>query len=1076
MPTLTPSSRMRTNYCLIAVFLLLGSTMTTNRAWAQSESASVSGRVTDQSGAALPGVEIEIKNTDTNVTQEAKTNGEGFYVIPSIRPGNYLMNVRKQSFRTTSVTGITLNVQDNLSRNFTLQVGASAESVTVRGDGVNVNTTDGTVSTVIDRKFVENIPLNGRSLQDLLTLAPGAALVGNIGSGGNTAAGYGGEISVNGQRTEANYFTVDGVSANVGTNPSDLGGGAGFAGATPASTAVGTTQSIVSLDALQEFRAQTSSYSAEYGRTPGGQFGFTTRSGTNEWHGSAYDYFRNEALDANNWFLDQLGQAKVKERQNDFGGTLGGPILIPGLYDGKDKTFFFFSYEGLRLWTPQGLQTSFVPDAALRSSSPTALQPILNSFPLPNAGEDGFGDGFAYYKIGVSNPSAIDNIGIRIDHNLNSRLKIFGRYANTPTVSTVYSSSQKADSNINAQTLTVGATTAVSARQTNELRFNITQTASGQNKVTIPVNGSSPIDLSSLPGPNGGSFPQFGSELFVGLFLPNNVRAVTSSGTAKNSQRQYNLVDTHNLIMGRHSLKFGIDWRRLSTYAQPYTAEEDFDYFSSSSISSNSADFSDISATPIIEPIYNNFSSFVEDEWKFNSRLSLALGLRWDINPAPTNARGPSPYTLDQVADLATAKLAPAGTPLWQTDWRAFAPRFGAAYQLSRKTGRELVVRGGIGEFYDLGSSKGSNGFNGIGISAIEYFATSSFPFSSAQLDSLPPSSVAAPYGNFIYAFDPHLRLPYTLEWTFALEQSLGSNNSLTATYLGSAGRKLLTTHQYAPENLGNPNFDPNVCSACLFVTTNASSSDYNALQAQYERRLSRGLQALASYTWSHSIDTASNNFILATLARGNSDFDIRHNVQVAVTYDVPGDYKNRILSRVLTHWGFDTRVSAHSATPVDVVGSVTEDPVSHTELSYDANIVPGQPLVLYGSQYPGGRILNANAYEAAPNGVEGNAGRNSARGFGTWQANLALRREFPITERLRLHFRAEAFNIFNHPNFGDVVNYVGSGACPTRAPAQGFNCFGVATATQNQSLGGLSALYQSGGPRSLQIALKLSF
>jgi Carboxypeptidase regulatory-like domain/TonB-dependent Receptor Plug Domain len=312
-------------FVLVTVHLSLAAA-----SWAQTGSAAISGRVTDQSNAVMPDVEVEVKNVDTGISQLTKTNGDGIYSLAALSPGHYVMSVRKSQFRTVAVTGITFNVQDNLSRNFVLQVGSSAESVTVNGSSIVMNTTDASVSTVIDRQFVANMPLNGRSLQDLLALVPGVALVGNAGNGGNTGPGNGGEFTVNGQRTEANSFTVDGVSTNVGTQPGNFGGGAGFGGGTPAETALGTTQSMVSVDALQEFRATTSTYSAEYGRTPGGQFSFTTRSGTNDWHGSAFDYFRNEALDANNWFNNAATPQvpREKERQNDFGGVLGGLLLF----------------------------------------------------------------------------------------------------------------------------------------------------------------------------------------------------------------------------------------------------------------------------------------------------------------------------------------------------------------------------------------------------------------------------------------------------------------------------------------------------------------------------------------------------------------------------------------------------------------------------------------------------------------------------------------------------------------------------------------------------------------------------
>ena len=1035
----------------------------------QTEAATISGRVADPTGAVVPGAAVQLQSAERGTLQGTTTNSNGIYVFPAVQPGVYHITVRKEGFHQVDYVGLTANTQAHIEQNFRLQVGSVTESVTVRADAVNVNTTDAAVSTVIDHKFVESMPLNGRSFQDLLTLAPGVALIGNGGGVGES-----GEITVNGQRTEANYFTVDGVSATNGPpDPFFFGVGAGYAGSTPAQTALGTTQSIVSIDALQEFRATTSTYSAEYGRTPGGQFSFTTRSGTNGWHGSAYDYFRNDALDANNWFLDQLGQPKEKERQNDFGGTLGGPIVIPGLYNGKDKTFFFFSYEGLRLWTPQGVQTVAVPDATLRKTAPAALQPILNAFPVANQGEDGLNDGLGIYSAGVSNPATIDSISARVDHTFNDRVKVFGRYANTPTVSSFYGDSLKFSNVANNRPLTVGATVMVSSRQTNELRFNITEGDQLLTTASTNAGGATPFDITSLPGPNGKPFPAIGTEVSLCLCYSQFPRFILHQ--ARDAQRQYNLTDTHTWAVGAHNLKFGLDWRRISTSVGGLLAQ-DFAFNSEASVLSNSPDSvnaDDILSSPV-EPVFTNFSAFVADEWKVTRRLSLSLGLRWDVNPPPGNARGALPYTLDQITDLATAKLAAAGTPLWKTDWRGFAPRIGVAYQLRQAPGYETVVRGGFGEFYDMGNTYGSAGFKGIGFSVFTAVAGASFPLSSAQL-ALPAPSVTPPYTGIVEAFDPHLRLPYTLEWNLALEQALGSNNALTVTYVGSAGRRLLTQFQYAPESLGNPNFDGNVCGGCLFVTRNLTASDYEALQVQFQRQLVHGLQALASYTWSHSIDDASNNFTLQELLRGSSDFDIRHNFQAAITYDVPGSYSNPVLSGILKHWSLDTRVMAQSAPPVDVQGSQVFDPATQTLLNYHPNAVPGQPLYLYGSQYPGGRALNYNAYQAVPDGVEGNAGRNSARGLGAWQLNLALRREFPVHERLKLQFRAEAFNIFNHPNFTGIYNFLPFGPCGPPQPQQPLFCFGVAGATPNQT-GTVNSLYASGGPRSLQLALKLTF
>ena len=1084
--SLATGAALRNFSAALMVLLLL---LPCGSATAQTESASISGTITDQQGALVPDTQIQIVNTDTGTILNTTTNKAGVYTAPGLKPGHYRILVTKQGFRQVDVRDITLNVQDSVNRNFTLSLGATSETIQVNGSSININTTDASVSTVIDRDFVENMPLNGRSFQDLLALVPGVTLVGNAGNGDNAGPGRAGDFTVNGQRTEANSFSVDGVSANVGTAPGLVGYGAGFGGGTAAETALGTTQSMVSVDALQEFRATTSTYSAEYGRTPGGQFSFTTRSGTNDWHGSAFDYFRNEVLDANNYFNNTEDVPREKERQNDFGGVLGGPIRIPHIYNGKDKTFFFFSYEGLRLWTPEGLQTSSVPDLCLRgvnpatnctgtnTPAPASLLPILNAFPLPNKGEDGLNDGLGIYQIGESYPSSIDSISIRVDHNFSDKFKIFGRYANTPSVTSTYSQAVQNNSIINNRLVTLGATNIITSTQSNELRFNITQANSSSQALSINLGGATPFDITMLPGPNGSNLSATaGGELQVCLCFGGYPSI--NIGQETNAQRQYNVTDTYSWTSGHHSLKFGVDWRRLSTYAKPVTIDEAAYFYGEAEVLANNAglDGGDIEAfselpSPV-EPLYKNFSAFAQDEWRVTNRLSLSLGLRWDVNPAPTNLTGPSPYTLNQITDLATAQLAPEGTPLWKTDWRAFAPRFGGAYQLRQAPGRETVLRAGLGIFYDTGNTTGSEGFySGIGFVSSAVFTNVGFPLTSAQV-TLPAPTVAPPYSAGVFAFDPNLKLPYTLQWNAALEQALGNKQALTVSYIGSAGRRLLETYNLFPSY---PDYAEN---QGVNITKNGPTSDYNALQVQFERTLSRGLQALASYTYSHSIDDASSNFDLSdVLERGSSDFDIRHNFQAGFTYDVRGQYANRTLAGLLKHWAFDTRVTARSALPVDVIGRLyVVDTGTQAEVRYHPNLVPGQPLYLYGSQYPGGKIINYDAFNVPTSGPgfdsEGDTPRNYARGFGAWQTNFAVRREFPIHERLRLQFRAEAFNLFNHTSFGYVTPYLSYGPY---SPERTYG-FGAAQNTLNNSVGGLNALYQTGGPRSFQFALKLIF
>src|SRR5882724_11623239 len=338
----------------------------------QTETATVSGLVTDRTAAAVSGAEVRLQSVERGTVTTTSTNDAGIYVFPSVYPGQYQISVQKQGFKQVDLLGLIVNVQDHIEQNVHLEIGSVAESVTVNASDLHINTTDATVSTVVDRQFAENLPMNGRTFQTLIELAPGVV----------TAASNledGGQFNINGQRANANYWTVDGVGANVGIASYSIPGN-GLSGSLGSFSALGGTNSLVSVDALQEFRILTSTYAPEFGRTPGGQISIVTRSGTNAFHGSAFDYLRNDVLDANDWFGDFANLPKPEERQNDFGGTLSGPIL-------KDRTFFFFSYEGLRLRLPQTL-LSTVPDLAARQNALPAMQPYLNAFPLPNGVDD----------------------------------------------------------------------------------------------------------------------------------------------------------------------------------------------------------------------------------------------------------------------------------------------------------------------------------------------------------------------------------------------------------------------------------------------------------------------------------------------------------------------------------------------------------------------------------------------------------------------------------------------------------------------------------------------------------------
>jgi hypothetical protein len=1040
-------------------FLVVLTLVFSSFAFAQSTNATISGGVTDPSGNFIVNAEVEIANDATGVVYSATTNNSGMYIVPILPPGHYHVQVSKPGFKTIITADVVLNVQSALALNFTLPVGATSESVTVGSASAPINTTDASVSTVVDRQFVENMPLNGRSLQSLVSLAPGVVQT-PIPYG--SSAGNSGEFSVNGQRTESNYYTVDGVSANVGLGNQGTFS-AGAAGLTPSQTALGTTQTLASIDALEEFRINTSTYSAEYGRTPGGQISLQTRSGTDSLHGSLFDYFRNDALDANNWFNDNAVPPirKTAERQNDFGGTAGGPVLIPRIYDGRHRSFFFYSFEGLRLTVPTPAETIEVPSSELRQSTASGLQSFINGFPAANGSPVSGVDGLAYFTGAFSLPSRLNTHSVRLDHSIGAETHVFGRYNDANSSTESRSSSDLAQLTVArsiARTATSGVSRSFGNGIFNDARFNYSWTANKSLASIDAFGGATSSNLGALL-PNAPSpYTQFAAFIFMG-----SVPAIDLANLNQ-MQTQVNVIDTQQFSWGRHSLKFGLDYRRLDSTSLANQLLAILIYGSTQQLQDNSSELAQISTSGVVppEPIYQNFSAFGQDEWKATSSTTISYGIRWDLNPSPTNGSGRTPPVLDQVNNLATAHIAPDGTREWNTDYAGFAPRFGLASQLRKSPGRETFLRVGVGNFFDTGNTLGSLGFTYLGFGSTQRYSGMSLPFPSSVY-KLPAPSTTAPYNQTVVAYDRNLKLPYALQWSVALEQALGASRSLTLGYVGSAGRRLLSGQFVDPENVN----DAFSAGHGAYIVTNSSWSGFNSLQAQFNQRLMHGFELLASMTWAHSIDNRSTSFInFQPLVKADSDFDIRENFQLAATYNAPAPVGSRLLGMVARGWALDVRAFARSAPPVDVFGSAYIAP-DGTEEYARPNVVPGAPLYIHApdASIPGGKRFNFAAFQAVT-GTQGNAPRNFLRGFPAAEIDAAVRREFRLENDLRFQFRAEAFNILNHPIFGSIYNDL------TYGPGQ----FGLAYNTLNVALKNQSALYEQGGPRSLQLALKILF
>lgn len=1037
----------------------------------QSTNASLAGRITDPSTALIAEAKVAAVNTATNVRYETTATGAGEYRLPNLPPGTYDIEVEKAGFQRLIKPGVTLRVQDGVQLDLEMKVGSASDSVTVEAGTPLVSIGSSAVSTVVERAFVENMPLSGRSFQALIDLTPGQVTVPSYYSAI-------GQFSVNGQRTDTNYFYVDGVSANVGiTQGSNVYLAAAGAGAAPATSNNGGYNSLVSLEALREYRIQTSTFDPEYGRTPGAQLSIVTRSGTNQWHGSLFEYLRNEIFDSRDYFARFYNLPKPAEKQNDFGGSLGGPIL-------RNKLFFFFSYEGLRLRVPF-TRTEIVPSTFLRASAIPAVQPLLNAYPLPTQG-DVPGVPTATAVSSFSDPSTLNASSLRLDWTANSKLSLFVRGNYAPSngeqngAFDYFSRATLSHTIADVDTTTAGATYLFSSKVVDDFRVNLSHSKGAT--VVDPTNFGGAVAPSEQYLFSSNPAASLSNAVFD-LVMLDGTSGYYVGNDATNRQKQINLVDSVSWSRGRHSFKFGVDYRRLSptngyrTWDIVYLANS-FAQLAQGQIVQATIDTNDAS---VLRPVFTNVSLYAQDSWRINPRLTLTYGLRWDYDPPPSDNGGHPLFTAANLKDPDDVALAPPGTPLWQANKLNFAPRVGLAYMVDNHPGGELVLRGGWGFVYGLGNQQGAQGTLGFPYSRSKMLSGSDYTFPISPADGAPvPYSLNPPYG-FVFAFDPHLKDPRIYEWSVALEKALGRSRSVQIAYVGNKGDDLLRRNMLTPLMGGNPDF------SYLDVVTNDGYSYYDALQVQFNQRLWQGLQVLASYTWAHAIDNGSSvnlptpytNVYNPAWDRGDADFDMRQSFSAAASYLVPGTHRNRTLE-VLTHgWALDSLFRVNTALPVNVTTGVF--PAFGLNWNTDAgyqrpNLVSGQPLYLYGP-YPGGRRINPAAFSTpASSFAQGNLGRNALRGFGAWQEDLALRRTFRINERFSLQARAEAFNIFNHTNFGNP-GAQSDGANHLNSPN-----FGLSTQVLSNSLGtggadgGFSPLYQMGGPRSLQFALRLEF
>jgi hypothetical protein len=925
--------------------------------------------------------------------------------------------------------------------------------VTVYG---NAKEGEGSVATVIDQQLVQGLMLPGRSFPSLFLLTPGIVMMPAQQALSNDR-----EFSFNGQPTNANYFTVDGVSVNtavgVDGDQLDLGQAVGYGVA-------GTSMNVLPADAVREMEIQTATLSPIFGRQAGGQIQLTSRSGTSQFHGAVSESFRNSALDAADWFSSHAGISKPQLRQHDFGGSLGGPLRLP-FQRASNTSFFFFAYEGLRSLQPTSFDTD-VPSLRLRKEAPALLQPYLNVFPIPSGPEDPISR-TAPYSVSNSSPASAEAYNLRLDHIPGNRLTFFLRYSYSPSLATsTITGWNLSTSESRSQALTAGATWIPNAHLTNSFRGNYSKDVGSTKSSFLNSDGSNaPSENVLLPNRSWAGKSYSATYNFMDS-------SYTVATPAANAVRQINVVNNTTFAVGRHTTTVGVDWLSLLGDARPNSTALFVNYLSPESVQSGRADYLEIESQDGIQLIQHNLSLYVRDVWRRNSRMTFDYGLRWELNPAPHALNGQDLYTVSSGNDIV---LANPRAPLYPTRYTDIAPRIGMSYLLKQTAGHELLLHVGAGINYSLSNTSSMSVTSAF--PHVRQFGASDivFPQAAVSLPPVPSVKLAPPFeGQSFYGYCSSYAAPKIYQWSLGIEQSLTQDQHLSLTYVGSSGHRLFVQQSFVDPN---SNF---IDDSLVSINRSDAVSSYHALQVQYKRRLSRGLQALASYTWAHSWDNASRDLPVRSVPSlmdlnteyGNSDFDLRNSFGAALTYEVPVVAKSRWIQRSFEHWGFSTFVLARSGMPINVTYGTW---VANQLFPMRPDRALDQPLYIHQASTPKGSVLNPSAFAIPGESRQGTLGRNSIRGFSFWQADLGIDRSFQLTDKIQVQWRGEFFNLFNHPNFGDPNPKLGE-----MGDGEFFSdsSFGQITSMLNTSLGGSGAQkqFQIGGARSVQFALKLSF
>jgi hypothetical protein len=933
---------------------------------AQLDTGVILGTVLDPSGAVVPQASVVVQNQGTRATYNLTSGEDGNFIAPALPVGNYRVTVSAPGFKTRVLEDLRLQVSDRMRVDVTLETGQVTERVTVSAEAPVVDTASTTLGAVVNTRQVEDLPVNGRNVMDLLQLVPGAML-----RGGASSHSVGGAQLFRG--SGAVRFLLDGADASR-VDFDDL------------NNTYGSSRgriSRASIDAIQEFRVYTNSFSAEYGQALGGVVNLITKSGTNEFHGGLFEYFRNEKLDTRNYF-NVPPAPKPPYRLNQFGGSLGGPIV-------RDKLFFFGNYEGVRQRAGK-TQSVFVPTQEFRETVVPEVRPAVDMLPLPNGEISPSDPRLGRFVRNVSDPLTENTGSIKGDYIIGENDRLSARYNANKNLTQTYfgvAEGQLQTARGFLQLAKLTYTRVWSSRLLNETGFAFNRAHIDPRAAESPEILNFPI--TSLGSGSAGVGP--------GLF---DLRVANNS---------YTFMETMSYITSRHQLRFGGQIVRNQD-----NKELSFQKIVTHQLLEEFARNSPVSISTLGQPragmrnTYYHF--FIQDDIQVARNLTINAGLRYQYDTSPTESHG-------RIANFnfQTGALDPVGTPLMDAPTKNFAPRFGIAW--TPFPSRNTVIRGGYGLFYaNLNAALAQNVPNNI--------AQQSFALTRQQKPDLVgfPFPTITSFGGVsnVTAVPRNFHTAYTQQWNFNIQQGFGSSSMLQVAYIGNRGLHIdgpaRNMNRLIP---GTPN-RPYAGFGNISMVTDYLNSYYNALQTSFRHRMSRGFTFNVNYTWGHSLDNAPTLFASfsddanAHLDYGNADGDVRHSLQFDYIYDVPA--LPGIPSFLGAGWQINGITVMRTGFPITGM-SCGCDPLQVGAFTSRPDLVPGGTPRPAEIDLPNRQLILA-AFAAPPTGRVGNLGRNVFHGPHAINFDFSLFKNFRITERQSVEFRAEVFNIFNTPQFAN--------------------------------------------------------